>query len=728
MFDPKYPISQTIELCWDKTIQFLSRPICLFLLSSAFTISFGLWLWKRKEKQKGKKAFRVLWQSSKKLKYKDLSGRKEIKEKHPSTQAHLQGEVDTLLKTNKNILITSNSGAGKTHFATNYLRHLNKAYILIPNADDFDRNYGFIPKPPKKARYKIILLDDLHTFFSTGIERLPSFIEHAIEAGYTIWANTITGEEFEIIRNNISPKLLLQFSELSIKPTLGKDEAKKIAEKEGIKKLPDSFRGNIGEIFQDLSLQKDRYAKLDGISQSLLIVIKKLYLLGIYRPPFKMIKSDVRKLVRYYEPDISGEAITKRMDVLRVKEFISKSKDQFAIHFEEIYLKTVVEPEMKVKDFMTELSEIFPVNVAKYTQEIQTATSYEDSVKIYHSMLESNIQPNVRLFTVLIQKSGDYDIGLTWLTEMDKEKIKPDSVVYNTLINISNDFKKGHELLNKMRENAVSPDIYTLNILIRLSENFEKGESLYANMKINGKKQNNITLRSLISLPGDFNGKMKLFEQMKTEGLKPDTSTYAFIIYVSDDLEKGMELLKQMKKEGIKRDASVYGTLIHLSKDFDKGKELFDQMISDGIRPDLKIYATLLHLSKNYNDAKTILDQMIENELEPNVQIYTKLIQLSNDPEKGWELLNEMNSRGLKPNVWTFNALIWLYKDNYQIARAILDEAMTDAKVKPNVVTYTQLMSISRNFQIASALLEEMVENGIQPNDRTFQVLKALEN
>jgi len=1096
MSDPKYPIRQTIELYWDKTIQFLSHPIILVLLSVIITAIVTNWFLKRKEKQKAKRAFRLLWKSSKKLKYNDLSGRKEIKEKHPSTQAALQGEVDTLLKTNKNVLITSNSGAGKTHFTTNYLRRLNKAYILIPNADDFDKNYNFIPKPPKKARYKIILLDDFHTFFSTGILRLGTFIEHAIAAGYTIWANTITGDEFETIQNNMPPKLLSQFSELSIQANLGKEEAKRIAKAEGIEKLPDNFRGNIGDIFQDLIIQKARYKSLDGISRLILKVIKQLYMVGIYRPPFKMFKKDVHKLVKFYEPEISGEAITLKLDVLRVKEFILESKDPFAINFEENYLRTVVETKMKVKDFMTELSQIFPLNVATFTQAMQTATSYEDSVKIYYSMLEKKIQPNARPFNVLIRKAGDSDIGLTWLTEMDKfqlepdeytlmallrttkndiekmervnnemqkrgmsveqpiadmfasrkiqsniaaynnlmnisgsydkalmlfqemnnveiqpdvisysiliklsndfetgmrlfeemnnEKIKSDSVVYNTLINISNNFNKGLELLNKMQENGVSPDIYTLNTLLRLSDNFEKGESFYTNINILGIKQDNITVRSLFGLPGDFNRKLKLFEEMKSEGIKPDTSTYAFIIHVSDDLEKGMELLEQMKKEGIKPDASVYGTLINLSKDvdkgmellnqmkqegikpdasvygtlinlskdvdkgmellnqmkqeavepdlkvygtlinlsndfdkgqglfnqaieeglkpdvemygtlinlsndfdkgkglfdqmiedglkpnvrnygalincsddfdkgiellnqmkkngiepnipiygtlinlsndfdkgkdlfnqaieeglkpnneiygtlinrsndfdkgmellnqmkkegvepsastygtliklsndvdkgmkllnqmknegikadnpiygtlisisknFDKGKELIDQMIEEGIRPDLRTYATLINLSKDYNNGKSILDQMIRDGIKPNVRIYTKLIQLSNEPQIGWKLLDEMISWELKPNVWTFNALIWLNKNNYQVARAILDEAMIHAKVKPDVVTYTQLMNISRNFQIASALLEEMVENGIQPNDRTFQVLKDLEN
>ncbi len=845
MSDPNNPIRQTIELCWDKTIHSLSHPIILYLIVPIIAAIIGaivaFWYSEtRREKQKTKKAFRFLWQSSKKLKYKDLSGRREIKEKHPSTQAHLQGEVDTLLETNKNILITSNSGAGKTHFTTNYLRHLDKTYILIPNADNFDTNYHSIPKPPKKARYKIILLDDFHTFFSTGTLLLVPFIKDAIEAGYKIWANTITGDEFATIEHNMSAKLLSQFTELRIQANLGREEAERIAKAEGIEKLPDSFRGNIGDIFQDLIVQKARYKSLDEISKLLLISIKQLYMLGIYRPPFKMLKENLRKLVKFYEPEISGEAITLKLGVLRAKEFILESKDQYAINFEENYLRTVVEPEMKVKDFMTKLSKVFQFNVATFTQAMQAATSYDESVKVYHSMLEENIQPNERPFNVLIGKSGDSDIGLTWLSEMDKfhlkpdgytliallrntksdtekiervktdmqrrgmsieqpidnmfearriqsnvetynnlmnisgnydkafmllremikveiqpdvisystmiklsndfekgmrlfkeminEKIKPDLVVFNTLIYITDSLNKGLEILNDMKKYELSPDIYTLNTLLRLPDNFEEGESLYRNIIVYGIEPDNITLRTLFALPGDINRKLKLFEEMKNEGLKPDTSTYAFIISLSDDLEKGMKLLEQMKKERVKRDASVYGTLIHLSKDFNKGKELFDRMISDDITPDLKAYATLFFLSKNYNEARAVLDQMIENELEIDVRFYNRLIKLSNDPEKGWELLNEMKHRGLEPNVWTFNILIWLYKDNYQIARAILDEAMTDAEVKPNVVTYTQLMNISRNFQIASALLEEMVENGIQPNDRTLHVLKVLKN
>lgn len=840
MSDPKYHISQIIQQYVVKAIQFLSHPICLVLLGFTLSTIFLLWFSKRRKKQKDQKAFRLHWQSSRKLKYNDLSGRKEIKEKHPSTQDHLQGEVDSLIKTNKNILITSNSGAGKTHFTTNYLRHLKKAYILIPNTDDFDKNYDFIPKPPKKAIYKIILLDDFHTFFSTGIVRFPHFIEHAIGAKYTIWANTITGDEFETIRDYMCPKLLSQFSELEIKPNLKKEDAIKIAKEEGIEKLPDSFRGNIGEIFQDLILQESRYLKLDHISTTLLKAIKQLYMVGIYRPQFKMFKQDVCKLVKFYEPGISGDKITSVLGVLQRTEFISESKDLRTINFEENYLRKVVDPKMKVKDFMTELGQVFPLNVATFTQAMQTAASYEDAVKIYNSMLEKDIQPNIRPFNVLIRKAADSDIGLTWLTEMDKfqlepdeyiittllrttkndidqlvrvnnemqkreislepsiddmftsrniqstiatynnlmnisgyydkalmlfqemnkvgiqpnvisytiliklsddfktgmrlfkemenEKIKPDTVVYNTLIYISNDFNKGLKILNNMKGNGVFPDIYTLNLLLTLSNNFEKGKSLFANINILGIKPNNVTFRSLFGLPGDFNRKLKLFKEMKSDELKLDTSTYAIMIGTSDDFDKGMELLEQMKKECVTPDASIYGTLINLSKDLNEGMKLLNQMKQEDVTPDVRVYGTLINLSKDYKDGKAIFNQMIENGIIPNVLIYNMLIKLSDDPQNGWKLLNEMNSWKLDPNIWTFNTLIWLYKYDYQVARAIVDYEMTKARVKPNVVTYNELMNISRNYKIASKLLDEMVKNGIKPDSKTYHVLESLKN
>lgn len=591
MSDPEYPIRQTIELCWDKTIHFLSHPIVLGMLSAVIsgaiaTIVASWFLSKRKEKQKGKKAFRVLWQSSKKLKYKDLSGRKEIKEKKPSTQAHLQREVDALLKANSHILITSNSLAGKTHFTTNYLRHLSKAYILIPDADDFDRNYDFIPRPPKKARYRIILLDDFHTFFSTGISRLGAFIEHAFAADYTIWANTISGDEFETIRSNMPSKLLSQFSELRIPADLEKEEAREIAKAEGIEKLPDSFRGNIGEIFQDLVVQKARYKSLDSdpISKLLLIVIKKLYMLGIYRPPFTMLKQNVRKLIQFYEPDIPGEAIISKLAVLQAKEFILKSKDQSAITFEENYLRTVVEPEMKVKDFMTELGAIFPANVARFTQTMQTAASYEDAVKIYHSMLEENIQPNARPFNVLIGKAGDSDIGLTWLTEMSKFHLEPDGYTLIALLRAArSDAEKIERVKHEMQRRGLPV------------------EQPIANMFAVRKIQSNIAdYNNLMNISGCYDKALMLFQEMNKVGIKPNVISYSILIKLSDNFETGMRLLEEMNDEKIEPDSVVYNTLIGISNDFWKGQELLDNMQKNGVSPDIYTLNILIKLSQNF--------------------------------------------------------------------------------------------------------------------------------
>ena len=143
-------------------LAFLSAIILLFLtaLSKRFT---------------SKKAFKTIWVSTKRLRYKDLSGRKEFPDKKPSTQSHLAKDVQMILDKNKerrNVLLISEAMAGKTYFTVNFLKKLKNAYVLIPNYDKFDTLYVNIPRAPRNAHYKIILLDDICNYFNIGVVRL----------------------------------------------------------------------------------------------------------------------------------------------------------------------------------------------------------------------------------------------------------------------------------------------------------------------------------------------------------------------------------------------------------------------------------------------------------------------------------------------------------------------------------------------------------------------------
>ena len=222
--------------------------------------------------------------------------------------------------------------------------------------------FEFIHEAPSNANYKIVLLDDIYTYINTGVTRLASFIEKAIDEGYIIWANTLPGSDFEIVRNNIPTKILSTFSAVTIPSALKEEEALAIAMSEGITKLPTHFDGNIGSVFYDIRQVRDRYARLDGISKLLLFVIKQLYLVGIYRPPTQILKSDVRKLFQMYESGIASETLSKKFDELEKYGFLLNSRDPLSIKFEEKYLRIVVSPDLKVKDFMKSISAIFPKN------------------------------------------------------------------------------------------------------------------------------------------------------------------------------------------------------------------------------------------------------------------------------------------------------------------------------------------------------------------------------
>jgi len=251
---------------WHKINSPTYGPLILTLITGVIGVLSGLFAtnyyfrkWKAKDKKNEKKAFRSLWISSKKLQYLDLSGRKEYSEKRPSSQVELTQRVQGHLDKCQNILLLSEPMAGKTYFTVNHLKKLENAYILIPESDRFDERYEFIPEPPGNAIYKIVLIDDIYSYINAGVTRLPNFIEKSIRAGYTIWANTLTGLDFETVRNGFPPKLLKTFEEGSIliPSSLTEKEALAIAKSEGIDKLPSDFDGNIGSIF-DSTWQKKR--------------------------------------------------------------------------------------------------------------------------------------------------------------------------------------------------------------------------------------------------------------------------------------------------------------------------------------------------------------------------------------------------------------------------------------------------------------------------------------
>ena len=763
----------------DKLINFFHDPIVLLILSALLggiiaTIIYFIF-WKARDKRIARKAFKTLWVSSKKLKYTDLSGRKEYTEKNPSTQSHLPKLIQELLDNSMNVLLISNDPmAGKTYFTVNYLRKLENAYVLIPNNDKFDELFEFIPKAPSNANYKIVLLDDIHTYINTGVTRLASFIEKATNEGYIIWGNTIAGSDFDVVKNNIPIKILSTFHDLLISNTLSEEEALKIARSEGLNNLPSHFMGNIGEIFCDIYQVKDRYYKLDEFGKLLLLVIKQLYLVGIYRSPSLILKSDLRRLFEKYEPSISTEALIKKLDELKKSGFLLDSKDPMSISFEEKYLRKVVQTDLKVKDFMKSISEIFPKNVTTYTQAMQSASNYLEAEKIYQDMRSENIQPSVRPFVVLMGKANDSDIGLSWLKEMDKlnismndyvinillrttqgniekkerviaelelrnievsekinnlikaPKIQLDLYSYSNLMNLSGSYENALEIFYEMKRNNINPDSITYNILIKLSNDLNKGMKLLDEMIASNISPDNFTYGILINLSRNYNVGKKLFDKMINEGVVPNDAIYGILIKLSNDFIIGKKLLHEMKEKRIPISASRFGFVINLAPNFTQGKELFDVMINEGIAPTCKEYGTLINYSGDYNIGKQLFDEMKSKGIVPTAVEYTTLINISPNFTEGKKLFDEMKSKGIIPNVLTYGTLINLSLD-FKKATELLAEMKKD-EILPNVEIYGTLINHSGDYKMGKQLFDEMKSKGIAPTAITYGTLINLSN
>lgn len=670
---------------WTEIIKIFSHPLIVAIISIFFAVYIGNKFLRAKERRIALEAFKSNWISTKKLKYKDISGRKEYSQKNPSTQNHLANKVQEIVDHGKtrNVLLISDAMAGKTYFTVNYLKKLENAYVLIPKYDRFDELYDFIPKAPRNANYKIVLLDDIHTYINTGVKRLASFIETAIGSGYIIWANTISGSDFEIVRNYIPINILSTFNEITIPSTLSDEEGLKIAQSEKINKLPSDFDRNIGSIFYPITQVRERYYRLDRLCKLLLLVIKQLYLVGIYRPPARILKSNLRKLFDSYEHDISSETVSKIFDELEKSGFLLKSIDPRNICFEEKYLRIVVEPNLKVKDFMKDISEIFPKNLATYTQAMQSASNYVEAGRIYQEMRSNNIQPHDRPFTVLIGKANDSDIGLIWLKEMDKLGISPSDFIinallrtahsdiekkervitelefrkievkekiknlvkapkiqldlygYSNLMNLSGNYEKALELFCEMKRNKISPDSISYNILIKLSNDLNKGMNLLNEMIALKISPDDFTYGILINLTNDYNKGRKLFDEMVNKGILPNEAIYGTLIKLANDFIVGKKLLNEMIERGISTSAARFGFVINLAPDFTEGKKLFDKMISMGITPTCIQYGTIINISPDYIEAKKLFDEMISKEIVPTEKEYTTLINISPDFKEG---------------------------------------------------------------------------------------------
>lgn len=744
-------------------------PLVLMILTVLLTGIVSAIILRVRDKRITKKAFRQIWISSKKLQYKDLSHRVEFPEKKPSTQSHLSEKVKDALDKCENILLTSEAMAGKSYFTINYLKKLENTFVLIPACDKFDDLFDSIPNAPAKAKYKIILIDDIHTYIHTGVTRLNPFIEKANDKGYIIWANTISGNDYEIVKNYILPKLFLTFRKISIPSTLSNSEALSIAKSQGINNLPVHFDRNIGSIFYDIVQIKYCYDSFENIDKRILEVIKQLYLVGLYYPPSFILEKDFLKLFSLYLPSISTETICKELDRLEKNGFVFSSKDRLSLNFEERFIRIVVCPDLIINDFIKKISSIFPNNVFTFNQAIHSANSYKEANHLYRQMRKKNVQPNDQTFAILIRKSKDAEIGLIWLEEMNnmsfnindsiinsllyttqgnienREKVisklksydlditqnitdaessnfKLDVYSYTNLMNLSGDYNKAIELFNEMKNNNIPPDSTTYNVLIKFSNNLKIGLNLLEEMVDSKILPDNYTFGTLMNICESYDEGRKIFEKMTENNIIPNEANYRILMKLSNNFLVSKTILQEMEDKQIYMTPPTYGFVINQARNFEEGKTIFDKMIDKGITPTCKEYGTLISKTSDFQTGKTIFDEMINNKITPSEFEYSTLIKIAPSNDEGKLLLDEMQESGIIGNVEVYGALISKIKNNDALALKLFKE-MLEKGINANAEIYGTLINCSSSFKVGKNHFDEMIKIGIEPTVKTYGAL-----
>ncbi|MDD2488717.1 MAG: hypothetical protein PHD62_04560 [Bacteroidales bacterium] len=753
-----------------KLYNFLTTdPFVLMILSALLAGFIYFKLWRARDKRISKKAFKTSWMSSKKLLYKDISELKEYPEKNPSTQSHLSKEVEDALDKCKNILLIGESMAGKAYFTINYLKKLENTFVLIPQYDKFDDLFDSIPNAPAKAEYKIILIDNIHAYIHTGGKRLNPFFEKAKDKGYIIWANTISGNNYEVVKDYIYPKFFSTFKQIIIPSTLSNSEALSIAKSEGISKLPSFFDNNIGSIFYDLSRIKVCYKSFDFIGKRILEVIKQLYLVGLYNPPSFILEKDFMKLFGLYLPSISKETICKELDQLEKNGFVFYSKDRLSLNFEERYIRIVVSPDLIINDFIKDISSIFPNNVFAFNQAIHSANSYKEANHLYKQMLKKKVQPNDQTFAILIRKSKDSEIGLIWLEEMNnmsfnindsiinsllyttqgniekREKVKSklksydlditqnindakssnfklDVYSYTNLMNLSVDYNKAIELFNEMKNNNIDPDSTTYNVLIKFSNNLKIGLNLLEEMVDSKILPDNYTFGTLMNICESYDEGRKIFDKMTENNIIPNEANYRILMKLSNNFLVSETILQEMEDKQIFMTPPTYGFVINQATNFEEGKTIFDKMIDKGITPTCKEYGTLISKAPDFKTGKTIFDEMKNNKITPTEIEYSTLIKIAPSNDEGKLLLDEMQESGIIGNVEVYGTLISKIKNNDALALKLFKE-MLEKGINANAEIYGTLINCSSSFKVGKNYFDEMIKKGFDPTVKTYGTL-----
>ena len=204
-----------------------------------------------------------------------------------------------------------------------------------------------------------------------------------------------------------------------------------------------------------------------------------------------------------------------------------------------------------------------------------------------------------------------------------------------------------------------------------------------------------------------------IWRMMRREGIQPDGLSYRGLISVLFDERKPEEAMRNFGeyqrrfKDPSDHAITVYNTVIRglLSHNrIDEVNSLLAKMRLAGPTPNIVSYNTLLAYYARLNDFKALANVVttmsaanIPGDVVTFSTILSALLRIGKE-DAPTTILNLMRKQGVQPNVATYSAIIdhqmrVQTEESLKAAFLMLDKMEQDASIKPNVVTYTSILT-----------------------------------
>ena len=183
----------------------------------------------------------------------------------------------------------------------------------------------------------------------------------------------------------------------------------------------------------------------------------------------------------------------------------------------------------------------------------------------------------------------------------------------------------------------------------------------------------------------------------------------------SDDQRRFIN--ENMPKAGVEANTATYNSLVNqlmVEGDVESAHQVMDEMLAAGVKPNERTFRAL-----------NLTEKILDHERTKRLSNFLARGGKANE-QWAWDLFNTLKKRG-KASVYQFNLMMKFCYDSEE-QRRLIEFDMPVAGVKPNVVTYTTLVSrlmLEGNASAARRVIsEEMPAAGVEPDAYSWRALE----